>query len=107
MDKNLLVIEVKKVIDSFKADQRTFDLVYLESTYGTDDSFILNLKADWLDARSALYEAIDLIVKRLYQIMDKTYLIAINRVHILDKNEKLPYSADLIIEQSDNYKLAA
>ncbi len=108
MDKNLLVIEIKKVIDSFKEQSKTFDFVGLESTYGTDDSFILHLKAEWLDNFSSRYDAIELIVKKLFEMLDKTYLRAINRVHILDKTEKLPYySIDLIIEKSDNYKLAA
>ncbi len=107
MDKKLLVIEIKKVIEAFREQSKTFDFVALVSTYGTDDSFILNVRADWLDTFPSRYEAIDLIVQKLYELMDKTYLRAINRIHLLDKDEKLPYTADLIIEKSDNYKLAA
>jgi len=107
MDKKVLVTEIRKVVEAFKQESKTFELVYLESTYGTDNSFILNVQAEWLDNFSSRYDAIDLIVQKLYEIMDKSYLKTIHRVHILDKDEKLPHSVDLIIEKPTNYPLAA
>lgn len=101
MDKKLLVTEIQKVIATFKAEDRTFDFVCLEPIHGSETSFILNVKANWLNVYSSCYEAIDLIVNRLYLILDKETLKYINRVYIVDANEELHCATDLIIGKND------
>lgn len=104
MDKKLLVTEIQKVIATFKAENRTFDFVCLEPIHGSETSSILNVKANWLNAYSSCYEAIDLIVHRLYSILDKETLKYINRVYIVDANEELHCATDLIVEKSNELR---
>lgn len=101
MDKKLLVTEIQKVVATFKVEDRTFDFVCLEPIHGSETSFILNIKANWLNTYSSCYEAIDLIVNRLYSILDKETLKYINRVYIVDANEQLHCATDLIVEKSE------
>jgi len=106
MDKKVLVTEIRKVVEAFKQESKTFDFVSLSSIYGTDDSFELNLKADWLLAMPR-YKAIEAVVSKLYEIMDKRYLIPINGIHIIENHENLQEISYLIIEKPTNYPLAA
>lgn len=83
MDKKLLVTEIQKVIATFKPENKIFDFVCLEPIHGSETSFILNVKANWSNPSSS-YEAIDLIVHRLYDVLDKETLKYINRVYIVN-----------------------
>jgi hypothetical protein len=102
MDKKLLVAEIQKVVATFKEEAKTFDFVCLEPIHGSETSFILNVKANWLSVYSSCYEAIDLIVHRLYEILDKETLKYINRVYIVDENEELHCATDLLVEKRES-----
>ncbi len=98
MDKKLLVIETQKVIESFAKEAKIFDLVYLEPVHGSETSYVLNLKANWVYELPSLYEAIDLVVQKLVVVMAKDYFKAIHRIHFIGANENLQYAAELVVE---------
>jgi hypothetical protein len=87
MDKEALVDEVKRVLASFSAEGKHFDLVELETVF-PGDRFILHVSADWLDSLGST-GAIDVMVSRLFELLSPTTLRFLNRVHVISRKAEL------------------
>ena len=104
MDKKILVEQIKRVINSFKNEDKTFSFVGLIPVYPNSDktSYILSVSANWLEPFTT-NQSITIITKRLFDILDSKTLKFINRVEICDKNDLQGISNDLILEDVIGY----
>jgi hypothetical protein len=90
MDEKQLVKNIQKVLNSFQEESKTFDFVSIEPAYqGFHDSFILNLRADWLDELPC-HESLQIITDRIFQLLDSNTIKHINSIHLLDRASELP-----------------
>lgn len=99
MDKKILVTEIKKIIDSFKAEDKLFSFVGLIPVYpgieGT--SYILLVNAVWIQGLP-YYQGISIITHKLFDVLDSKVIKYINRVEIYDENTFNHYPYDLELE---------
>jgi hypothetical protein len=98
MDKQILVTEIKKMLTSFKNQDKCFTFVSIEPVYPnlTDSTYILNVFAPWVNEISC-YDAIDLIIKKMHKTISKQYQSYISRVHIYEnENDIMPHCEGVI-----------
>lgn len=105
MDIKQLKLNVNKYIVAMKKDGKDFLFVALIPTYpGIDDtSYILQVKADWID-RIHCKKVFDYMIPKMFEVLDQPTRRCINRIDIFDeKSDIYCMSKDLIIRNSINY----
>ena len=82
MDKKNLAEEVRKVITSFENEGKEFKFVALVPTYRWDSQtdYILQILTDWVP--DSTYPGFNLIIERLYKLLDKKHIHYINRLNL-------------------------
>jgi hypothetical protein len=105
MDKKILVEQIKRVVNSFKNEDKTFSFIGLIPVYPNNEhtSYILSVSANWLEPFTT-NQSISIITKRLFDVLDSKTLQFINRVEICNKNDLHRISNDLILEDSIGYR---
>lgn len=106
MDTEILKKEVQRVIDALEAEGKIFDFVALIPTYPGDSqtSYIIQVHGDWI-TRSNFWESFSIVSDKLFEILDKSILLYINRIAPLDKHSDIqPWDEDLILINKINYK---
>lgn len=103
MDKKILVTEIRKMLGSFKNEDKCFSFVSLEPVYPSlsDSTYILNVFAPWVKNISC-YGAIDIIIDKMHKTMSKTYRNWISRVHIYENENDIIPHCEGIIEIENN-----
>ena len=87
MDKITLKREIKKVISALNEDGQPLTFVAISPVFEelVDTSFILKVYADWLD-KMTTYDALGIIIAKMYSVLAEDVLRYINRVELCDKN---------------------
>ncbi len=104
MDKEILVTEIRAVLDSFQPEGKDFTFAALVPVYPglPSTSYILVLNGEWLQERS-IFESIKIITERIFKtISDPKIRQKIDSVDVWHKGQAYSAGVEAIIMIDDD-----
>ena len=108
MDIKQLIEEVRKYIAAMEVEGKKFSFVALIPTYPgvSDSSYILQVKADWIE-QTYCKKVFDYMIPKMFEVLEQPTRELINRIDIFDKKGELHCIAeDLILVNDIGYNPA-